>query len=146
MILMSNRTTAAYVSVFEFINENLFPLRAKAIITDFERALRNGLRAVAPDTNLLGCWFHHCQALRRKVASICDLFSLIRSNMDAKIMFRKFQCLALLPFSRIEMAFDQLAYQALRKFPEFEKFIAYYIQQWIKRGEPQNYSVFLEVG
>lgn len=61
MVLMTNRTTDAYESVFEYIHEKLFSLKANAIITDFERTLRNGLRAVVPDTTLLGCWFHHCQ-------------------------------------------------------------------------------------
>lgn len=142
---MSNRTTAAYKSVFEFIHENLFPLNGKAIITDFELALRNGLRAVAPGTDLLGCWFHHCDALRRKVASICDLFALIRSDMAAKLLFRKFQCLALLPPSKIEAAFNQLGYEALRKYPAFEKFVTYYMQQWLQKEGPENYSVFLKV-
>lgn len=142
---MTNRTTDAYESVFEYIHEKLFSLKANAIITDFERALRNGLRAVVPDTTLLGCWFHHCQALRRKMASICDLFSLIRKNTEAQKIYRTFQCLALLPAEKIEAAFDQIAYKALQKFPEFEKFITYYMQQWIKKEKPENYSVFLQV-
>lgn len=142
---MSNRTTEAYKTVFNYIHENVLSLDAGAIITDFEYALRNALKATVPSTPLLGCWFHHCQALRKKVASLSDLFELTKRNKEAKILYRKFQCLALLPASKIKMAFDQLAYEALEKFPQFEKFIIYYDNQWIRREGPKSYSVFLQV-
>lgn len=142
---MSNRTTAAYESVFNYIHENLLQLNARGIITDFERALRNGLRSVVPDTKLYGCWFHHCQALRRKVASIPKLFALIRKDKKAKEYYRLFQCLALLPANKIEPAFNQIAHIALKSFPEYTKFIEYYEKQWIQKETPKNYSVFLQV-
>lgn len=144
-VLMSNRTTEAYKSVFNYIHQNVLPLDASAIITDFEYALRNGLKATVPSTPLLGCWFHHCQCLRRKVASFSDLFELIKRNKEAHILYRKFQCLALLPASEIKAAFDQLAYEALVKFKQFEKFIRYYEMQWIMREGPTSYSVFMQV-
>lgn len=142
---MSNRTTRAYESVFQYIHQNVLPLDARAAIMDFERPMRNGFSAVVPCVKLLGCWFHHCQALRRKVASQCELLELIKSDKDARIFYRKFQCLALLPASKIKMAFDQLAFSALDKFPQFEKFLRYYDNQWLQREEPESYSVFLEV-
>lgn len=143
---MSNRTTEAYKSVFDYIHQNVLPLDAGAIITDFERALRNALNATVPLTKLLGCWFHHCQALRGKVASIGELFELIKHNKEAKILYRKLQCLALLPAPKIRNAFDVLGFEALDKFPQFEKFLRYYDNQWIKREGPESYSVFLQVG
>lgn len=143
---MSNRTTDAYKSVFDYIHKNILPMDADAIITDFERALRNALHATVPLTKLLGCWFHHCKALREKVASISELFELIKNNKEAKILYRKLQCLALLPASEIKNAFDVLGFTALEKFSQFEKFLRYYDNQWIKRETPESYSVFLQVG
>lgn len=143
---MSNRTTAAYESVFDYIHRNILSLDVSAIITDFERALRNALRATAvATTKLLGCWFHHCQALRRKVASISELFELVKREKEARILYRTFQCLALLPAEKIKSAFEVLGFEALKKYPQFEKFIRYYDKQWIEREKPENYSVFLEV-
>lgn len=142
---MSNRTTAAYESVFNYIHENLLKLNARGIITDFERALRNGLRSVVPDTPLYGCWFHHCQALRKKVASLPQLFGLIRRDKKAKEIYRFFQCLALLPADKIELAFHQISHMALQLYPEFAKFIEYYDRQWIQIEKPKSYSVFLQV-
>lgn len=142
---MSRQTTDAYKSVLGYIHENILPLNAKGIITDFELALRNALKHTVPETPLYCCWFHHCQAIRRKVASFPDLFALIRHNKNAREFYRQFQCLALLPHDKIKLAFDQIAFEALQSFPEFGKFVEYYDRQWIVRETPQRYSVFLLV-
>lgn len=142
---MSSRTTKAYQSVFEYIHKNILPLHGKGIITDFEQALRNALKSVSPETPLFGCWFHHCQALRRKVASIPELFEIIRKEAKAAEFYRKMQCLALLPADKIKDAFDQLAYDALQTYPEFAKFVDYYDKQWIRKVTPAGFSVFLLV-
>lgn len=142
---MSNRTTEAYTSVYDYIHKNILPLNARGIITDFELALRNGLRSVVPATPLYGCWFHHCQALRRRVAADPKLLSLVRKDKNAGEIYRTFQCMALLPQDKIEPFFDQFAYETLQKLPEFAKFIEYYDKQWIKKETPKNYSFFLQV-
>lgn len=145
MIMMSNRTTDAYKSAFSYVHNEILPLDAKAIITDFELALRKAMKAIVPDTKLLGCWFHHNQALNRKRAANFKLFVLVKNNQEAKILYRKFQCLALLPATKIKPAFDELAFEALQKFPEFESFVKYYDKQWIRKEKPKSYSVFLQV-
>lgn len=142
---MSNRTAAAYKSVFKYINEQLLQLNASAIITDFEMAMRSALKSIVPDTKLLGCWFHYTQALRRKVASIPLLFKLIQKDQRARELYRLFQCLALLPAHEIEPAFIQIAHTALQSFPEFAKFVDYFDKQWIKKETPESFSVFLQV-
>lgn len=124
---MTNRTTQAYESVFEYIHNFILPLNGKGIITDFEQALRNGLKNVVPDTPLYGCWFHHCQALRRKLASIPKLFEISRNDR------------------KIKDSFDQLAYEALQNYPEFADFVKYYDAQWIRKVTPDGFSVFLQV-
>lgn len=138
--LMSKRTTESYYEVFKYIHEKILFLKG-TIVTDFDR---KGLKLVT-DVTLLGCWFHYCQALRKKVASDFELFSLIRGNEEARIFFRKFQCLALLPADKIESASIQLAYKAMQQFPQFKRFVAYYDRQWIKREKPTSFSVFLQV-
>lgn len=142
---MSKRNTEIYVSALDYVNRNILPLNGGTIISDFQLAMRNGIRSIAPDVKMLGCWFHYCQALRRKVASNFTLFHLIRTNERAKSLFRKFQCLALLPADKNRPAFDQIAYQCLKDFSEFIPFVRYYDQQWIHRETPQKFSVFLQV-
>lgn len=142
---MSNRNTDIYKSALRYVRENLLPLDANAIMTDFERALRNAIHSIVPLTRSLGCWFHFCQALRRKVVSNFELFVLVRHNETARILYRKFQCLALLPADKIKHAFDQLAYEALQKFSAFTSFVSYFDTFWIQRETPYSFSVFLQV-
>lgn len=141
---MTRKTRKAYRNALKYIHENITPLRGKAIIMDFEQAMRSGFSDVIPDMIVLGCWFHHCQALRRMAASFPKLFDLILKNDNVRIFFRQFQCLALLPADLIEKEFRRLSREVLRAFPEFAKFVEYYQNQWIRRVKPHNFSVFLQ--
>lgn len=144
---MSRRTKEAYVSALKYVHSNLIPLVGRGIIIDFEKAMRAALYEVTPDsmyTKILGCWFHLCQALRRKMASLKELFELIRSDTIAKNLFRRFQCLALLPASKIEQCFIDLSQEALKDSAHFGDFIDYFYEEWIRRVKPHNFSVFLQ--
>lgn len=141
---MTRQTQKAYREALKYLHENVIPLRGKAIIMDFEQAMRSGFSDVIPDMKVLGCWFHHCQALRRMAASFTKLFDLIKKNEDAKNYLRQFQCLALLPAHLIEKEFKRLSREVLTQFEEFAKFVDYYQAQWIRRVKPENYSVFLQ--
>lgn len=141
---MTRRTTDAYVAALQYVNDNIINLNGRGIIIDFERAMRASLKKVAPNLPILGCWFHFAQALRRRMASMKSLFELIKKNHDAKIIFRKFQCLALLPHEEIKNAFVHLLREALdeKNFKEFSLFIAYFKKEWLESVTPEYFSVF----
>lgn len=104
--------------------------------------MRTALNRLKSEIKVYGCWFHFFQCLRRKVASMKQLFELIRTDSTAKDIFRRFQCLALLPANEIESAFLNLSREAL-KFPCFTGLVDYFQDEWIKRVKPQHFSVFL---
>lgn len=139
---MSKRTIEAYVRALNYVHENLIPLVGKGTIIDFEAAMRAAIKQVNPELKVYGFWFHFCQSLRRRVASMKELFELIRTDSISKDIFRRFQCLALLPADKIENAFIDLSGDAL-KFPSFANFVDYFNDEWIKRVKPQHFSVFL---
>lgn len=141
--LMSKRSTAAYSSVLKFIHENLIPIEGQSIIIDFEKSMRLALIKLNTGIMILGCWFHHCQCLRRKLASMPELHKLVRSNDKMKSIFRQFQCLALLPHDLIEPTFIELSKEALKLSPLFAPFIDYYYNEWIKIVKPIHFSVFM---
>lgn len=143
-VMMTRKTQICYEHALKYIHENVFPLRCKAMITDFELAMRQALRNILPGIILLGCWFHYTQAIRRKVASIEDLFEIVRKVDTARNLYCKFLCLALLPHDLIEKAFNELALEALQSHKAWTSFIKYYQAQWLKRTGPKNFSVFLE--
>lgn len=141
---MSRRTIEAYTAGLKFVHQNLIELRGAGIIFDFELAMRAALKTIAPDLPVYGCLFHYMQALQRMMTSMTTLFNLIRSNQDAKFVFRKFQALALLPANMVKDGFVSLLREALEKFKfsEFAPFIDYYKKQWINRVKPEHFSVY----
>lgn len=143
---MSRRTTEAYTSALKYVHEKLISLKGDGFIIDFEKAMRTALQKVVPDINLMGCWFHFCQSLRRKMASLKNLHEMIRKgpkSIHAKDIFRRFQCLALLPSDKIEPAFLKLSQEALKLSEHFAEFIDYFHQEWIQRVKPRFFSVFM---
>lgn len=103
---MTKKSQKSYEHVFRFINSNLLELKPKMFITDFEKALRNSLTKVFPEVRLKGCWFHFCQAMRRKLGKMSELAKRIRSLDSAKRIFQKLLALPLLPSHEIEKAFN----------------------------------------
>lgn len=141
---MTHRTTDAYVAALKKVNDEIIELKGSGIIIDFENAMRAALKIVAPNLPIFGCWFHYNQALRRMMTSIKPLFDLIRTNDDAKLLFRKFQCLALLPANKVKDAFVYLLREALHvhNFTSFAPFIDYFKKQWLTRVTPTHFSIF----
>lgn len=140
---MTHRTVQAYKAAFKFIHENLISLDGDGIIIDFESAMRTALLKTIPGIKVFGCWFHFCQCLRRKMASLPILFREYRSDAKVQEIFRQFQCLALLPPEMIEPIFLRLSRDALKTSENFAVFIDYFDKEWIKRVKPQHFSVFL---
>lgn len=141
---MTNRTTDAYVAALKYVNDHLLEINGSGIIIDFEKAMRAAVKKVAPNIPILGCWFHFCQALRRQMASMKNLLALTKENFDAKLIFRKFQCLALLPYDKIKDGFVYLLREALNEneFKEFAPFIDYFKKEWMQIVTPEYFSVW----
>lgn len=142
-ILMSRKTTKAYFNALKYVHENLIPIAGAGIIVDFERAERLAISKLNTGILIYGCWFHFCQAIRRKLASMGVLFEFVRNNEHAKTIFLQFQCLALLPADVIEDTFKVLAKKALKLSTLFAQFVDYFDKEWIKVVKPKHFSVFM---
>lgn len=144
---MTKRTIAAYESVFRYIHEHLIPLLGKSIIIDFEKAMRKGLinvlKSIGSLMEILGCWFHYCQALRRKISQMPELFERIRNDEKYRDIFRRFQCLPLLPLDSIEATFRDLAKEALKLDQSFAQFVDYFHQEWMCIVKPIHFCVYM---
>lgn len=132
---MTKKTQAAYTHLFKYIDENVFSLRCASFMTDFEQAMRNSIAAVWPGAEYLTCWFHLCQACERQVSKNSALLKLLRTNKDARVIYKKILALALLPAEEIIDAFENLAAIAMSKFSNaFGPFLTYYRNQWLHKA------------
>lgn len=145
---MSRRTIEAYESAFDYIHANWIPLRGNGIIIDFEKGMRTALKRVLKKVNsnmqILECWFHFCQALRRKITQLSPLFEKVRADENYHSIFRRFQCLPLLPLHHIENSFRALSKEALKLDRDlFHPFINYFNKEWMKIVTPQHFCVYM---
>lgn len=141
--LMSRKTQACYLKLFKYLEENVCSLKCSTFITDYERAMKNALKELHPESTLTSCWFHFCQAVRKHVSQIPELFELIRKNTKAAFIYRQFQCIPLLPENQIKPTFEKLKIIA-EKFDKksFTNFLSYYKHQWIIKEGPSSICVF----
>lgn len=136
---MTKKSTEAYKAVFAYINDNIFDLNASSFMTDYESGLRKALKEMYPTAKMVSCWFHFCQAVRRKCSKIPNFFAKIQKNEAAERLFLKFLALPLLPADKILEAFNmlKLAANATSGIP-FKSFLKYFESQWL-----QKVSLFL---
>lgn len=138
---MTRKTRESYTAVLRYIEDNIYKLQPVLFMTDFETAMRNALSVVYENVRIRGCWFHYCQAIRRKCAKINKFFNELDKYPDAKKIYHKFLALPLLPAMHITTAYEMLRMAAEKNHAKiFEAFLKYYGLQWLGRV-----SVFLYV-
>lgn len=132
-VLMSNRKESTYCAVFQYINENIFVLEFKLMMSDYERAMRNGFNTVVPSTKQYGCLFHYMSALKRFVIKNPRLLKLVLKDSNAHKFYRKLMCLPLLPAESIGPVFETVAAQARAFNNAFVPLLNYVKRQWLTR-------------
>lgn len=132
-VLMSKRTQIAYTRVFKYIHKHICSLLCARFYTDYEAAMKNSLASLFPESELVSCWFHFVQAVRRKASKIPDLFHLLRTDSTATKFYYKFHAIPLLRHDLINAAFKRLSQDAKKYNRAFEPFIHYFEKQWIQK-------------
>lgn len=131
-VLMSRKTTKAYHHVFKYIQNKIFDMACFSFTTDFERAMRNALRSIYPNSKFILCWFHFTQAAKKRAMQTPQLIPYIRQNREAEEIYYKLLSLPLLPAHHIKNEFQRLKVIArARHRTVFADFLNYYEQQWI---------------
>ncbi|XP_015377325.1 PREDICTED: uncharacterized protein LOC107171591 [Diuraphis noxia] len=134
--LMESKSRNSYQCVLDFMKANLLPnLNPDIIITDFEPALRDSLLSSlgVKGTRVMGCWFHHNQAVWKKMKSY-NYLATVNSNQYALKSLRMLMCLPLLPGAEIEQGFLLIikAYAINHNVP-MPNLFNYYQSYWIRR-------------
>lgn len=118
----------------EYIHDNICSLEGSSFMTDYESAMRNAIADQYPGMKIRCCWFHFCQAVKRRASSHAGFVHFIRNNLLEREVYYKLMCLPLLPPDMILTGFDILKKKAERiKFKPFHDFMHYYERQWMIR-------------
>lgn len=132
---MSKKTEEAYHNLFKYIEDRIFNLEADSFTTDYEKAMRNGVKSVYPNVVMVACWFHYTQAVRRKCSKIGNFFYQCSNNEIIDRLFDKFLAIPHLPPNNIREAFSllKLAVNCMTNKEPFEEFLKYYEKQWQRK-------------
>lgn len=128
---MSKKSQACYTHLFQTLKE-LFPLNGKSVMTDFELAMRNAIRTVYPTLKMYTCWFHFCQAAKRKASQLMHLAAQLKINANIRSAYYKLLCLPLLSAADIIPCFRMIQSQVADE-RVFKPFMQYFERQWIKK-------------
>lgn len=98
---MNSKKRVSYEALFQFIEEKLLNLMPKSFHTDYEAGLRAALRNVYEGIELKGCWFHYCQAVRRKCRRTKNFFRSLCEHQNGHDIYKMLLALPLLPQDKI---------------------------------------------
>lgn len=73
---MERKSEAAYTTALNYLVQEV-PIVPTIVMSDYEEALRRAIRAVWPETEIKGCWFHYARAVYRKSRQLGLLVSLV---------------------------------------------------------------------
>lgn len=129
---MTDQSAESYMAIFDYIEKNIFELQPSSFMADFEAALRAAISRFYPKAKLLGCWYHFCSSIRRRVMSE-SLYALITDDIEARSIYRKILCLPLLPSHSIEGGFEQIKNDARQKklYKVFKPIFVYFQNYWM---------------
>lgn len=95
-------------------------------MTDFKRALRNGLLSSTPKAQITSCWFHFYQANKRKTYKL-GMKETLKSNDKARIAYLELLALPFLPTAEIVLAFEVIkARVSQEQIPNIYAFSRYF--------------------
>ena len=113
--------------------------KVQKVVTDFEKAIWGGVRAVFPDVKLSGCSFHWSQAVMRKVQEF-GFQTLYMQKGAVHRFIRHLLALPFLPAEHITTSFNQLNQ---RNPACLQLLMDYVLRTWICRlWSPADWSVY----
>lgn len=134
---MESKCVPSYRQVFEFIEQHMIKINPESIHSDYEASLVKALRTVYPKAKIHGCWFHYCQAVRRRMGKgrRRQIFKEMNELPDAYKIFQKLLHLPLLPGEKIPEGF-QIIKQEIEeknKMSFFRAILVYFERYWLKK-------------
>lgn len=132
--LMTRKTSVAYLSVFEYIEQNIFKLNHTIFMTDYEDGMRLAVRKYWPKVKILGCWFHLKRAVNRRCRKI-GMKRILDRNINARKVKEMLVSIPLLPSSQILEGFENVNIFAARNklHKPFGELFSYFERYWLKQ-------------
>lgn len=143
--LLPNKRASTYRRFFELLiracSDRGHVLNVRTITMDFEISVREALSVVLPQVTVIGCHFHFCQCLNRKVQNLGMAREYQDNVAGLRDFVRKLGSLALVPLHSVNLLFQELR-DAAPQLPAVPLLLQYFEQQWLHRWTPEFWNVY----
>lgn len=106
--LLPNKQLETYRRLLTMVNALLPNLQPNAVSCDFELAAIRAIQEVYPNADVMGCFFHLCHNLKKRVAEL-GLTQCYNSDPNFALQARMVAALAFVPIDDLDEAVDELA-------------------------------------
>ncbi|XP_066596630.1 uncharacterized protein [Prorops nasuta] len=150
-VLMNNKSASTYTNLFSYLKSNVLPpsFKPNYVHCDFELALHNSLKSVFSECNIIGCYFHYVQAVRKMAKKLKIIQnnkrSAINTEVSILVAIRKICYLPLLPSKLITTGLNIISVELQKNLQHYEimKPLINYVESfWIRKIGPEVLSVF----
>jgi len=134
--LLPDKCRSTYFNLLTLIRTSIgnlgLALNPEVIVSDFEFGELEALRQHFPNARLVGCYFHFCQAVWRKVQELGLAVRYKTEITDFQLHVKSHMALAFLPTCEVKNFFDNL--RASTKYigdTQVQKFHEYFCNTWV---------------
>jgi hypothetical protein len=131
-VLLPGKLSVLYRRVLQHIKQRIWQITGSQvapnkIVCDFEKSLHIAIQFEFPRTKIMGCYYHFCQSLWRRVQGVGLAGSYIRDR-KLKQFIRRIMAIAVIPTLLVMQNF-----QLLCSGRRFDRLIVHYpnLQQWV---------------
>lgn len=114
-VLLPNKTQATYDRMFHELSNITNGASPSSILMDFEKAAQNAFEATHPNSDVIGCFFHLCKNIWRRVQR-AGLQQRYQDDQQFSVFVRMIMALAFVPIVDLETAFDDLFNEIRNQF------------------------------
>ena len=99
--MLQAKDIGTYTALFESVQARVPDLQPTFVLTDFESAAIQSIKAVYPNIRIAGCLFHFSQSIQRKIQTLGALWALYLNNEEFKIQIKTLSALAFVPIEHV---------------------------------------------
>lgn len=140
MALLTTKEAGAYRQLLQHLkrrvrNTTHHRFSPEKVVCDFEMGLKNAIETELPNTRVVGCYFHFCQSLWRKIQEL-GLSRTYRRRRHVRMLLRKLMAIGYLPVNIVRQNFNMIQTERrtrrlIGRYPAIQEFLNYFRNTYI---------------
>ena len=150
--LLNGKRQQQYEEIFQILDREMMRVNGQVsiqlVISDFELAVFNAVRAAFPNAQIGGCYFHFTQNLWRHTQEL-GLAAAFNRDANLKILLTHIYALGFVPINGVVICYNAIinaptTQQLLALYPVLQQFMFYFNNTYLvgQNSPPDTWNVF----